>query len=573
MKYTHVVITSIFALSITYTAQAETKQKVHIEQATVFLKGAELVSSAKVNIPAGESEVIFTNISGNVNEQSLNVVSDKDVVVQSSTYQNTATPGDVVSPLLKSLRDSIEKIQEEMKLTAMRMTVVDAQLTIFDENNKLGGENKGLSIPDLQHLLELVNKRMEELLVEKHKLELKNALNNAAIAKLNEQINQEQQKNYQAGGQLTVKFYATEPATSNIVISYVIQNAGWNPSYDLRVEQLGDPVKLFYKANVYQNSGIKWDKAHIILSTGNPNENAEAPVLNPWYLSFYVPPVRQGQMNDATVNAYRTPLVDRLETRSTSDLASPSPGVYQRNSGSSRHISGDRSNSNQYNVDGVTVQTKSTTINQYVIADNSGINSTFDIDLPYSIPSDGQQHAVAVKTYELPATYRYYAVPKMDKDAFLQAQVTNWENLNLLPAKTSIFYEGSYVGQGELKMQVVTDTMTLSLGRDKKIMIKREKDKELKSKKTMNTNALETVAYTTNIRNTRKQAIDLVVMDQMPVSNDNNILIEDQQREGAEYNEDKGEVKWTLHLASNESKMLKLGYTVKYPKQKTVNNL
>ena len=414
----------------------------------------------------------------------------------------------------------------------MRMTVVDAQLTIFDENNKLYTEKSGVSVTELQHLLELVNKKMEELLSEKHKLELKDALNNAIIARLNTQINLEQQKDYQAGGQLLVKFYATEPTSTNIVISYVIQNAGWTPSYDLRVEQLGDPVKLFYKANVYQNSGIKWDKVHIVLSTGNPNENAEAPVLNPWYLSFYMPPKPVYDNNgNQSVAAYKTPLIDRYDANASNMMTSEN---IEKLESRSLHISGARSTGKQYIVDGVVVQAKPTTINQYVIADNSGINSTFDIDIPYNIPSDGQQHAVAVKTYELPATYRYYAVPKMDKDAFLQAQVTNWENLNLLPAKTSIFYEGSYVGQGELKMQVVTDTMTLSLGRDKKIMIKRERDKELKSRKTLNANAFETIAYTTSIRNTRKQAIDLVVMDQMPVSNDNDIVIEDQQKEGAD---------------------------------------
>ena len=96
MNRTQIFFAAIFALSFSQPAQAETRQKVHIEHATVFLKGAEIVSSAKMNIPAGESEVIFTNISGNVNEQSLNVASDKDVVVQSSTYQGTVTASDVV---------------------------------------------------------------------------------------------------------------------------------------------------------------------------------------------------------------------------------------------------------------------------------------------------------------------------------------------------------------------------------------------------------------------------------------------------------------------------------------------
>ncbi len=179
------------------------------------------------------------------------------------------------------------------------------------------------------------------------------------------------------------------------------------------------------------------------------------------------------------------------------------------------------------------------TMNQYVSVDNAGINTSFDIELPYTIPSDGQQHLIAIKRYELPASYRYYAVPKMDKDAFLQAQVTNWEELNLLPGETNIFYEGSYVGKGNIDVRNVQDTMTLSMGRDKKIIVKRERDTKLRSVKTIGANVRETFAYTITIRNTRKETINLTVQDQLPVSNDKDITIENKNKDagGAAYNE------------------------------------
>lgn len=231
-----------------------------------------------------------------------------------------------------------------------------------------------------------------------------------------------------------------------------------------------------------------------------------------------------------------------MPSRATSDIAETSAGAYQP-----------------------------TTLDEYVQTDNSGINTVFDIDLPYTIPSDGQQHNVAIKSAELPATYRYYAVPKLDRDAFLQAQITGWENLDLLPAQTNIFYEGTYVGQGYIDVRNVKDTMNLSLGRDKKIVVRRERDKELRSVKTIGTNVREAFVYKISVRNTRNKPVDIVVIDQVPISNDKDIEVSDRDYKGGDYNETTGAVTWKLQLKPNETRELVLGYSVKYPKGKQVN--
>ena len=552
---------SFFPLSVLL---AQTRQKVNLEQATVFLKGAELMSSAKMNIGAGETEVLFTNIAGNINEQSITVVADKDVAVQSATFQNNYLEPESISPKAKEIKDSIEKLKDNRQLTDNKLSVIKEQLAVIQENHKVGGNANGLSVAELQRTLDLINAKMGLLLDEKIRLENKLRTTDELLTKLQNQYNEEQKKGIQPGGQLLVRFFSKDAVASNVIITYVVPNAGWNPSYDLRVNDISAPVKLFYKANVFQNCGIKWDHVHVLLSTGNPNEGAQAPMFTPWHLAL---------RTTAASNLRTAEEIDKMPTRDTRDIAASAPGVYKSSRGADLNISGGRSDGNVYIVDGAVVQAQSTTMNDHVSVDNTGINTTFEIDIPYTIPTDGQQHLVAIKTYEMPASYRYFAIPKMDKDAFLQAQITKWEDLNLLPAKTNIFYEGAYVGQGNINIHDATDTMILSLGRDKKIVVKREQDKELKSIKTIGSNVRETVAYTNTVRNTRKQAVDLILLEQIPVSNDKDIVIEEPQTEGAEYNEASGEVKWKIHLEANESKKLKFGYTVKYPKGRTINNL
>ena len=115
--------------------------------------------------------------------------------------------------------------------------------------------------------------------------------------------------------------------------------------------------------------------------------------------------------------------------------------------------------------------------------------------------------------------------------------------------------------------------MTISLGRDKKIVVKRDRDTKLRSVKTIGTNVRETFAYTITVRNTRKEIINLIVHDQQPVSNDKDIVIEDKDMGSSEYNETTGMMKWTLSLNPNETKNVGFGYSIKYPKGKTVENL
>lgn len=548
MLYRKYVLMAGFLLATGYNMWAQTRQSVDIKHATIFLNGAELSSSTKINLPQGETEILFTNIAGNVNQQSLNLGADNGVVIQSATFQNNFLVAETLSPRGKAIKDSIQMVEDGRAGTNNMLAVTNEQIAILSQNKQVSGANSGLSVAELTKMLDLVKTRLAGLLADKDKLNATLRKTDERLALLRMQLEEEKKKDFQPGGQLLVKFYAPRATSSDVNISYVVPNAGWSPSYDLRVEDLKNPVKLFYKANVYQNSGVKWDKIKISLSTGNPSEGAQAPALQPWYLSFYNP-IAYGE---GYLNKKNTPANNM------------SPGG-AREGGTAYIIDGIRVYGNR----GVNLAQGS--IDNYVQTNNSGVSTTFDIDLPYTILSDGEQHLVSVKSYELPATYRYFAVPKMDKDAFLQAQITNWEDLNLLPATTNIFYEGSYVGQGYIDMRNTKDTMNISLGRDKKIIIRRERDKELRSVKTIGTNVKESFAYNISIRNTRKEAINITLLEQLPISNDKDIVIEDTDTDGGTLEETTGEVKWVLSVKPNETAKKKIAFTVKYPKGKTIN--
>ncbi|WP_159567663.1 DUF4139 domain-containing protein [Budvicia diplopodorum] len=527
-------------------------QNVKLNDVTVFIRGAELFNSGKVSLPAGESEVIFTNIASGLNAQSLMLDANNGVVVQSSSVRRDFLTENL-SPEVERLTKQIEaEVREQSKLNVQR-EVIQAQLSVLESNKSLGNEKQGTSVEQINQMLELVNKRMSEALLADIDIKEKIAVIDKNIEKLNSQLDEAQQKTGQAVNQVVVKFYTPKAVTSDVKLSYVIRDAGWVPTYDVRVNNINQPVKLSYKANVFQNSGINWDKVNLTLSSGNPSEGAQAPRMNPWYLDVYK------DYSRSKVSQPGEPMA----------VMAPSPAIMEERAESLEQVAYEADSAEQ-----VKRKSDRKALSEYVVTDVGGVNTRFSISLPYNIAADGKGHSVLIKEVDVQGDYRYVVVPKMEQDAFLQVQLKDWENLNLLPGKSSIFFEGSFVGQGDINTKNAKETLDLSLGRDKKILVNRENNKQLTSQSEFFGNSVsQQYAYSMDVKNTRKEPIKLVVLDQVPMSHDSSITVEGLKHDGASYNKDTGEVQWSLELAPNQSQKLGLSYTVKYPKDQRVIGL
>src|SRR5690554_3651924 len=119
--------------------------------------------------------------------------------------------------------------------------------------------------------------------------------------------------------------------------------------------------------------------------------------------------------------------------------------------------------------------------------------------------------------YDLPAFYQYYCVPKIDKDAFLIANIVDWEKYNLLEGEANVFFEDTYVGKTLMDVRYASDTLEISLGRDKKVSVNREKIKDYTAKQFIGNKKEETRAWKTTVKNNKNQAINMIILDQVPV--------------------------------------------------------
>ena len=186
----------------------------------------------------------------------------------------------------------------------------------------------------------------------------------------------------------------------------------------------------------------------------------------------------------------------------------------------------------------------------------------YSIQSKMSIPTDGNDHRVHIDDFELPANYEYHSAPKLDPSVFLTAQVTGWEKLNLLSGESNLYFDGTYIGKSYIDVNSTKDTLSFSLGKDRKIQIERLRIDEKSTKKTIGGRQKFEVAYEIKVKNNGGAAIPIVIKDQMPLSVNTDIKVKNGEYEGAVLDEKTGILTWRITLAPSQSKSMKFNYSV-----------
>ena len=190
--------------------------------------------------------------------------------------------------------------------------------------------------------------------------------------------------------------------------------------------------------------------------------------------------------------------------------------------------------------------------------------TSYEIELPYTIPTNGKEYQVDIKEVNLPAFYQYAVAPKLDKDAFLTAFLTDWEQYNLVEGEANLYFEGTFLGKTLLKTNSTDDTLKISLGRDKNVVVTRTKLKEFNKNKFLSSKRIETRAFEISIKNKKSTPLSIVIEDQIPIAVDKQIDVE-HEAVGAIVDKLKGRLTWKIELKSLEDRKLKFSYTVKHP--------
>ncbi len=530
------LFTALHTFLLTYSQNTPLPVTSQIKEITVFASGAQVTRNGSVSLKSGNQQLVFENLPQSINAQSIQVSGKGNFTILSVNNQINYLKPQQKSKEILTLEDSLETLQNKLNANSASLEILKDEESLLKANQSLGGSQTGVKVDELKAAVDLFRTYLNDIKTKSLKLLANNKRLNYLINNVNNQLTQLRNKTNTPTSEVVVTVLAPMPVKAQLTLSYLVSEASWIAAYDVRATDVDKPVELTYKAKVSQSSGESWDNVKLTLSTGNPAVSGSSPELYPWYLTIIEPqPISRLKSKRAEVSSASPMAVDKVMEED----------MYELNE-------------------------VATTSQLYTEIKMNQTSTEFAIDLPYNILTDGKQYTVEVKSFTLSATYQYYCVPKIDTDVFLLAKITGWEDLNLVSGETSLFFEGTYVGAAYIDTQNTKDTMNVSLGRDKSIVVTRTRQNDFTSKKLIGSTRKDTRSFEITARNTKKKPINIIIDDQIPISTTKEIEVESTNIVGGTLDKATGKISYRIQLQPAESKSFINSYTISYPKGKTV---
>ena len=514
--------------------QVVTEQLVNskIEKVTVFLSGAQVVRSAKISVSSGKTEIRFNHITPNLDVNSVQVKSEGDVAIQSVTHEKDFLGTKPSIAEITKLENQRETIQDKMAMDKSLLTVYKREEEMLIKNQLIVGQNTGLKAMDLKESIDFQRLRMTEVLTKQLELDKIIKKSEIEVLKITNQIAQIKGNQGEETSVVVVTILSNNSTNVNFTLSYFVVNTNWTPSYDLRVKDISKPLNMTFKASINQNTGEDWKDVKLSLSTGEPQKQGNAPVFGTWYIQ----PVPQ----------VKTMKFLAPEIKHDNEVSKPQTDE-------------------KYALEEVVVGGYGAVQTNY-----QQTAKTFDLPQPYTIKTGSENFQVELKPLEIPATYEYYVAPKYDKDAFLTAKIVDWEKYDFMAGTMKLYFEDTYLGDSYLNINN-QDTLSISLGRDKGVVVSRNKMTDFRKKQSLGSNKVDSRGYEIVVRNTKHQMINVTIEDQFPISKAKEIEVNNQEADEADVNKETGKITWKLNLEPNKEKKLKHKFTVKSPKEIILN--
>lgn len=598
-----------------------------IDHVVVYQQGAQVERIAEVELAAGLSTVVFEDLNTAIDPAQIRLTGNGPFQVLSIThrYQTDTLSG-------ASSAEQRNAFQVQRNALQKRINELNTQNVIFDREEQLLLNNQGFTVKDsgvdLERLIrasEFFRERFEAIQTGRLNLGKEIAQIQEEMYAIDRDMGALPPLTLETSLEVIVNVEASRAAEGKLLLSYWMNNAGWNPSYNARVSDITEPLKLEYQAMVYQNTGESWEDVGLSIATGTPSKNRSKPQLQPWSLDGaaaqqlgqstanawlkakpYNPNVNQirGQLYDANGQPLIGAQVTVGGNRAVTDIngfysigvpAGVSTVQYQSigRRVETLNVSDPVMNVSLTDVD---VMMDAVMIAEEVADEREALFSPrakrrsefnanesmdfapvavehnptqtrFDVSAHYDIPADGQPHAVRVLEHQLLVDYLYQCTPKLDPQVYLTALFTDWEELDLINGRMHIYFEDDYVGESQLRLDFAEDTLAISLGPDPSIQVRRKRTMR-EDRSSLISGKREFVReYVFTTTNRKEATVHIQIDDQLPIANNEEIEINRLKLDGAEVDKATGRVVWDLEVKPGDEVKRTFRYEVKSPKE------
>lgn len=518
----------IFSLGLcAFTAKAQNtiKPNSEVQSVTLFFQGAQVERYAEFEVPAGNLEIVFEGLEASIDPSTIRWSGSGAFSFIDGQYISRKIPANQVpkSPYYQDLQkaeDSLRLMGYEMELALEQVKSIEAERTLLYENPMATGKSIGDSLDLLIDALDF--HREQRMITMKHLLEAKEELHELQLdfdplktrVEVLRELDQSWAKKHgvtRHSGTFMASISSTKKQTIAISFNYLVQAAGWSPSY--RFELKDQELNFERKAEAWQRTGVSWENVNLAFATHNNRQNLHLP-----------------QLPDTQVGK---PI--RLAYQSQSN---PKP----------------MAKSEAYDEE--------MEYEEYQVQENLGFQ-IFTLNSKHQLkPGKAQQMVLEQK--KLAFDLHFQAFPSQNPMAYRVATIKEWKGLNLLAAEAEIFSQGQYIGKLYLNQNM---DGVLSFGTDARIMVKREVMQEKDKKQHIGNQMLVEKGFLYSVENNSNQSIALQIKDRFPYSPNEEVKIEVKSNENSmNYNALDGMVEWNMEISSQQKAAFEGSYEIKMPK-------
>ena len=579
-------------IGVVATAAEVPKTSGTIARITVYRGQALITRTISLDLPAGTSELIVTQLPHKILPESLYAQANGTIKVLSVRYRERAVKKDTRKEV-RELDAQIEDIKLKQYQNERDREIVDWLFHRFEGQWKLliDATNVELNRSVLQFKpLEQLTGYLEAKAIQWHDKNVELAFTRDKLQKELDLL-QRRRESLSGGRSRTEReaiLFVTSASKANaeIELSYLVKDANWLPQYNLRGRPNESTVLVEYNAIVHQSSGENWDGVNLALSTADPMMVAAAPTLDPMAVtltsgsgasfleSLQLPssstPARrqhEAQTDQAQLLDLDQEFKQMVEAR-----------LRQSKRGKAAQIELNRyALSNQllsFNIAGTYFQRLQEQAAQ--VARTEGVSVTYDLPGRLSLPSRSDQQLVTIAVITCPADFALIATPLLTDYVYLQAQLVNGSDTVLLPGSASMFRNGEFVGQTDLPLVTIGEAFTGGFGIDSQVQVTRE----LAHKRTriQGGNRIDTYNYRITLENYKDALVKLRLLDRLPLTESSSIKIDLNKTSGplsedATYLrtvKDQGILRWDLNLEPNtigaQATAVTYSFTMEYDK-------
>lgn len=570
-----------------------------LKEVTVYYQGAELSHTASATLEKGENEVVIKGLSPNIMSSSLKIEATGGVVISASELAPNYVTEVKNSAKVQKLKDSIDLYENRLSQINSDINTNKSlqDLLLKGVTHNVSGEKEAGSTEKVTRNMEYYKTQSRELNSQKTELAEQQKKVTATLSRLKRQLNTETLSTKKQTSDLKISLSSPLAQTSTFTVVYYTESAGWEPVHDIVVVSEDKPVSITTHAQVFQRTGLDWNGIRITLSTGKPNLSKMAPELSTWFLKEkylssgygYYDSSAKGRSRSGAMKNSMVEIAEVEEDAAVAETVAPQVSTLYFVNGNmvsesefsqigidqikKKEFLSEKETAERFgytNSVAVSITTKG--MEDFVTQSDNQLNRIFDIDLKYNIPGNGKRQNIQISKQQTDAEYSYLCIPKMETETYLIAELEGWEKLSLLSGSANVTYGNSFVGKTYIDA-ASAGKLSLTLGVDKRIAVKREKMKDYSVVKFLGSDTKVTLTYKITVKNNKNKKVKLAVKDQYPVSTNKKYEVEllDETTKPTVKDENTGVITWERELAPAANAEYVISYSIKYPKSVQLN--